>query len=425
MTNKMEKTIILNMMEMFRAEFDKNNCTSLFDHRRIIRNRVPGNELLGAIFRTLPGFDQACREVKRSMAYPQVPVILDAVRKLYEVNGETADFDEKAQRSLAACLRNWLGGQNRVRRANLSDSKRCLWIDVFAALNMKFNCFSDDKTDFSVFLARYAAFISEVDNTALVGISPRSLSDVCEAYCVFMGKTQAFYKDMLGKLRAARENAEVSSAPDYGQTNLIKLDIINYFVDARTKTPEEMVDILCEYVAGTPERFDIECYFCTMCDMLIILNAQGIVTAEEIGTDLYTLFTGLDGDFEAKTQSLTKLKKALFEAIVGNYNGTNKSVAYAKSVLCVSRYEGFEGAVHSVLTLLRLAFVVGTIAKYETANSRKAVNYRDSVNTVINVINNGLREMEVSTLGIAPNRTLGRELDDTVFMYLEKSTLFK
>ena len=425
MADKMEKTIALNMMEMFHAEFDKNNCTSLFDHKRIIRNRVPGNELLADIFKTLPGFDQACREVKRSMAYPQVPVILEAVRELYEINGETADFDEKAQRSLAACLRNWLGGQNRVRRANLSDSKRCLWIDVFAALNMKFRCFSDDNTDFSVFLARYAAFISEVDNTALVGISPRSLSDVCEAYCVFMGKHQAFYKDMLGKLRAARENAEESSAPDYGQTSLIKLDIINYFVDAHETSPEKMVDILCEYVSRNPERFDIECYFCTMCDMLITLNDQGIVTSEEIGADLYSLFTDLNGSFEAKTQNLTKLKKALFEAIVGNYNGTNKSVAYAKSVICVSRYEGFEGAVHSVLTLLRFAFIVGTIAKYEATNSRRAMNYRDSADKVVAEINNGLRDMEVSTLGIAPNRTLGRELDDTVFMYLKNNTLFK
>ena len=425
MTEKMEKKIILNMIELFRAEFDKNNCTSHFDHKRRIYNRIPGNSQLGIIFDSLVGFKQACTLVSRSMAYPQVPVILDAVRELYKDNGETADFDEKAQRSLAACLRNWLAGQNRVRRANLSDTKRCLWIDVFSALNKRFQCFSNHETDFSTFLTNYAAFISEVDNTALVGISPRSLSDICEAYCVFMGKTQAFYKDMLGKLRAAKENADVPAVPNYGQTNLIKIDIINYFVDIRKKSPQEMVDILCEYIGRNPERFDIECYFCTMCDMLIELNRKKIVTAEELGLDLYNLFTTLDGDFEEKVHNLPKLKKALFEALVGNYSGTNKSIIYARSVLCVNRYDGFEGAIHSVLTLLRFGFIVGTIAGYVEINSRRALNYRDSANKVIESINNGLRAMGVSILGIAPNRTLGRELDDTVFTYLYRNEFFK
>lgn len=421
----MTKKIGLNIIAMFRAQFDKNNCTSHFDHRRRIYNRIPGNEKLVEIFKTLPEFDEACRQVKRKMAFPQVPVIVEAVEELYKANGESADLDENAVRSLAACIRNWMGGQNRVRRANLDDSKRCLWIDAFSALNLKYNCFSDSETDFKTFLSRYSAFISEVDNTALVGITPRSLSDICEAYCVYMGKTQSFYKDMLRKLRGAKESAEVSAAPDYGYTKLIKIDIINYFMDARVVSPEKMVNMLCDYVSQTPERFDIECYFCTMCDMLLNLIQNQFVTIDEIGTELYDLFCSLDADYETKAQNMIKLKKALFEAFIGPYNGSNTSVIYARSVLCTNRYEGLESAIYSVLTLLRFGFIVGVIAQYESINSRRAMNYRDSVDLIVRTINDSLRQMEISTLGIAENRTQGKELDEAIFVYLKKCPCFR
>ena len=410
------KGIALAIIETFHNKFDEKNDTALYDHTKSIYGRIAGNDNFRKILGDIPAFAADCKNISRGMEFVECPVITGAVCQLYEDNGRSADFDATAIKSLNACLRNWMGGMTRVRRPHLDKKKRCLWIDVFSALNHRYHCFSNETTEFSDFLPNYSKFISDIDNTSVVGISPRSLPDIAEAYCVFYGKTQFFFKELLQKLIEAKNDGEESSVPDYGQTRLIKTDIVNLISNSKGGDNEDLVKTICDYVTANSDRFDVMFHFCIIAETLGVLENE-CINFNYFDKGVWRLFTEMTVDYETKKKSLTKLKKSLFCSLFGNPDG-NPPLSYASSLLCKNRYPGVEGHIYSVMGLLRFTIAVSVIENYISNNMNRKMLYRDSKETVIGSINDFLENMGLPGIGKGPSRTLGREIDDCIFKYL-------
>lgn len=171
--------------------------------------------------------------------------IISLVEELYKDNGE--DFNETIRNRFDQYLRNLINDDGVV------NDRSHHWVDLFSALNKRFNIFSDDLRNMNeTRTAFYNTKMSELafelgwqDDLYLYVRNPRDLSCLC---AVLKCKTENFARGFYSELEEARGSTD--SADDWHGTYTITNDIRSILAG------DEWEEKIIEYVRSHSMLFD-------------------------------------------------------------------------------------------------------------------------------------------------------------------------